>query len=158
MNTGLTSLFKARTWNISKKIYYEADDLGSGTVKQRGGSRVAGTASRQTGSVPTDRWTDRKSGTGACSWAAIKHLKDKLWEIRLKGRDGISRAMYVTATGKRVVVLRVFTKKTQKTPRKEIALALERAKEVNRWHENEHVIYTMRWCRVIQRMHVNTLH
>jgi len=40
--------------------------------------------------------------------------------------------MYVTATGKRVVVLRVFTKKTQKTPRKEIALALERAKEVNR--------------------------
>jgi len=62
----------------------------------------------------------------------IKYLRDKLWEIRLTGRDGISRAIYVTATGKRVVVLRVFTKKTQKTPRKEIALALERAKEVNR--------------------------
>ena len=45
-------------------------------------------------------------------------------------KDGISRALYVTATHKRVVVVRVFIKKTQKTPRREIALALERAKEV----------------------------
>jgi phage-related protein len=60
----------------------------------------------------------------------IKHLEDKLWEMRLKGRDGISRAIYVTASGKRLVVLRVYVKKTQKTPRKEITLALKRAKEV----------------------------
>ena len=45
-------------------------------------------------------------------------------------KDGISRALYVTATRKRVVVVRVFIKKTQKTPRRKIALALERAKEV----------------------------
>jgi phage-related protein len=36
----------------------------------------------------------------------------------------------VTAGGRRVVILRVFMKKTQKTPRREIALALRRAKEV----------------------------
>jgi len=60
----------------------------------------------------------------------IKHLEDKLWEMRLKGRDGISRAIYVTASGKRLVVLRVIIKKTQKTLRKEIVLALKRAKEV----------------------------
>ena len=60
----------------------------------------------------------------------IKHLEDKLWEMRLKGRDGISKAIYVTASGKRLVVLRVFIKKTKKTPRKEIVLALKRAKEV----------------------------
>jgi phage-related protein len=48
----------------------------------------------------------------------------------MKGRDGISRAVYVTATGHRVVVLRVFAKKTQKTPRREIEIALQRAKEV----------------------------
>jgi phage-related protein len=48
----------------------------------------------------------------------------------MKGADGIARAMYVTASGKRVVVVRVFVKKTQKTPRQEIALALKRAKEV----------------------------
>ncbi len=59
----------------------------------------------------------------------IKHLQGSLWEIRMKGRDGISRAIYVTATGQRVVVLRVFLKKTQKTPRQEIQLALQRAKE-----------------------------
>ena len=60
----------------------------------------------------------------------VKHIKDQLWEIRLKGKDGIARAMYVTARKKRVVVVRVFVKKTQKTPRSEIKLALERAKEV----------------------------
>ena len=48
----------------------------------------------------------------------------------MKGRDVISRAIYEVAKPKRVVVVRVFKKKTQKTPRKEINLALERAKEV----------------------------
>jgi phage-related protein len=60
----------------------------------------------------------------------VKHLEGPLWEMRLKGRDGIARAAYVTATGRRVVVVRVFVKKTQKTPRGEIELALRRAKEV----------------------------
>ena len=60
----------------------------------------------------------------------VKHLEQGLWEIRMKGRDGISRAIYVVAQPKRVVVVRVFKKKTQKTPRREINLALERAKEV----------------------------
>ncbi len=48
----------------------------------------------------------------------------------MKGRDGIARAAYVTASGSRVVVVHVFPKKTQKTPRREIEIALERAKEV----------------------------
>lgn len=60
----------------------------------------------------------------------VRHLEEKLWEIRITGRDGIARALYVTATHRRVVILRVFVKKTQKTPRREIALALKRAEEV----------------------------
>jgi len=60
----------------------------------------------------------------------VRHLEGPLWEMRMKGKDGISRAIYVTARGRRVVVVRVFVKKTQKTPRREIDLALERAKEV----------------------------
>lgn len=60
----------------------------------------------------------------------VKHLEGRLWEIRLIGRDGIARALYVTASGRRVVIVRVFVKRPQKTPRREIALALERAKEV----------------------------
>jgi phage-related protein len=60
----------------------------------------------------------------------IKHVEGRIWEMRLRGRGGIARALYVTATGRRVVVLRVFVKKTQKTPRREIALARKRAEEV----------------------------
>jgi phage-related protein len=60
----------------------------------------------------------------------VKHLEARLWEIRMTGRDGIARAIYVTASGKRVVVVRIFVKKTQKTPRGELDLARQRAKEV----------------------------
>ncbi len=60
----------------------------------------------------------------------VKHLRGSLWEMRMKGKDGISRALYVTAVSKRVVVVRVFIKKTQKTPGREIELALKRAKEI----------------------------
>ncbi len=60
----------------------------------------------------------------------VKHLEGPLWEMRMKGKGGIARAIYVTAVGKRVVVVHVFEKKTQKTPRREIITALKRAKEV----------------------------
>jgi phage-related protein len=50
--------------------------------------------------------------------------------MRMKGKDGIARAAYVIASGRRVVVVHVFPKKTQKTPRREIEIALRRAKEV----------------------------
>lgn len=53
-----------------------------------------------------------------------------LWEIRVSGKSGIARALYVTVIGKRVVILRVFMKKTQKTPRREIELARQRAKDI----------------------------
>lgn len=60
----------------------------------------------------------------------IKHLEGKLWEMRMKGRDGIARAIYVTATGRRVVVVHAFVKKSQKTPKPALELARERAKDV----------------------------
>lgn len=60
----------------------------------------------------------------------VKHIRGVLWEMRLRGKDGISRALYVTAIGQRVVVVRVFIKKTEKTPNREIELALTRAKEI----------------------------
>lgn len=61
---------------------------------------------------------------------SVKHLEDKLWELRVTGRDGTARAIYVTASGRRVVVLRAFVKKTQKTPARELEIARQRAKEV----------------------------
>ena len=61
---------------------------------------------------------------------SVRHLEDRLWELRMTGRDGISRAIYVTAAGRRVVMLRAFVKKTQKTPPRELAIARQRAKDV----------------------------
>lgn len=60
----------------------------------------------------------------------VKPLDGKLWELRVTGRSGIARAIYVTASGQRVVILRIFAKKTQKTPRRELELARQRAKEL----------------------------
>jgi phage-related protein len=62
----------------------------------------------------------------------VKHLRDAIWEIRLHGKAGIARALYLTVTGKRVVVVRVFVKKTEKTPTAEIEIACWRAKELNK--------------------------
>jgi phage-related protein len=61
----------------------------------------------------------------------VKPLRDKLWEMRMSGRDGIARAIYVTARGRRIVILHAFVKKTQKTPPQAIRLALVRAKELD---------------------------
>ena len=69
-------------------------------------------------------------GFGGLPRDAVQHLEDKLWELRVTGRGGISRAIYLTATGRRVVIVRVFVKKTQKTPPRELELARQRAKEV----------------------------
>jgi phage-related protein len=59
----------------------------------------------------------------------VKHIRGTLWEMRMTGKDGISRALYVTAVGKRVMIARVFVKKTQRTPVHEIELAVKRLKE-----------------------------
>ena len=59
----------------------------------------------------------------------IARVKGKLWEMRLRGRNTIARALCLTVEKKHVMVCRVFTKKTERTPRHEIELALKRAKE-----------------------------
>ena len=59
----------------------------------------------------------------------VKHLEEKLWEIRMKAQPGIARAIYVTVTGRRIVILHAFVKKTQKTPRAALELARQRMKE-----------------------------
>lgn len=60
----------------------------------------------------------------------VKHIEGKLWELRAKAAEGIARGIYVAVTGRRVVVLHVFVKKSQKTPRAALELARARLKEV----------------------------
>ena len=57
----------------------------------------------------------------------IRSLGRKLWEVRVSGRDGIARGIYVLAAGNKIIVLNVFIKKTQQTPEKNLRLAIQRA-------------------------------
>jgi phage-related protein len=53
-----------------------------------------------------------------------------LFEIRAKGAEGIGRSFFCYASGKKIIILHSFVKKTQKTPQKEIEIALKRKKEI----------------------------
>jgi phage-related protein len=60
----------------------------------------------------------------------VKHLQGELWEMRPSAGGDDGRALYVTVTGARVVIVGAFLKKSQKTPKRWINVALERAKGV----------------------------
>ncbi|MBK6960112.1 MAG: type II toxin-antitoxin system RelE/ParE family toxin [Gammaproteobacteria bacterium] len=62
----------------------------------------------------------------------VKQLEGKLWEMRAMGPDSVARAICMTVTGRRVVILHAFVKKSQKTPRQALDTARQRAKELNR--------------------------
>jgi phage-related protein len=64
-----------------------------------------------------------------------KPLGNGLFEIRTIGFFH-SRGIYVYQNGKTIWLLRVFVKKTQKTPRAELALATKRLKEMQDEQEN----------------------
>ena len=53
-----------------------------------------------------------------------------LFELRLRGREGIARVFYCTRVGRRIVVLHSFVKKTQETPSRELQIARRRQPEV----------------------------
>ena len=60
----------------------------------------------------------------------VRHLEGKLWELRVRAEGGIARGIYVTAAQRRVVVLHVFVKKSQKTPERALVTARERMRKV----------------------------
>src|SRR4030065_2205020 len=62
----------------------------------------------------------------------VKHVEGqrKLFEIRAKGKDGIARVFYCTISGQKIILLHGFIKKTDKTPKKEIDIAVKRMQEV----------------------------
>ena len=58
------------------------------------------------------------------------HLGNSLFELRVKGREGIARVFYCTRIGKRIIMLHMFIKKTQKIPKNELKIAIKRMNEV----------------------------
>jgi phage-related protein len=59
-----------------------------------------------------------------------KAMSDGLFELRIKGKEGIARVFYCTKVGKRIIMLHAFIKKTPKTPAKELRKAEQRLSEV----------------------------
>ncbi len=53
-----------------------------------------------------------------------------LFEIRAKGKEGIARSFFCTLRGKEIVILHSIIKKTPKAPKKDLALATKRMKEI----------------------------
>lgn len=58
-----------------------------------------------------------------------KALGDGLFELRLKGAEGIARVFYCTIIGKEIHMLHSFVKKTDKIPAKELKIAKKRLQE-----------------------------
>ena len=57
-------------------------------------------------------------------------MGDGLFELRLRGREGMGRTLYCFVVGQRIVILHAFIKKTRETPENELRLARKRMKEV----------------------------
>ena len=63
----------------------------------------------------------------------VPHTKafgDGLFELRLKGAEGIARVFFCALVAKRIVMLHSFIKKSDKTPLREREIAEARLKEV----------------------------
>jgi len=56
----------------------------------------------------------------------VKQIEGKIWELREESNTNIYRIMYFFYTGRKIVFLHGFQKKTQKTPNREIVTALDR--------------------------------
>ena len=63
-----------------------------------------------------------------------KAVVPNLFELRLKGAEGIDRVFYCTVVGKRIFMLHAYIKKSQKIPKNDLELAIRRMKEVKNAH------------------------
>lgn len=60
----------------------------------------------------------------------VKHVSRKLWELRIKAQEGLYRVFFTTKKNRIIILLHGFKKKTEKTPKKELDVALKRMKEM----------------------------
>ena len=61
-----------------------------------------------------------------------KAFRNGLFELRLKGAEGMARVFFCTLAGKRIVMLHSFIKKSERTPSREREVAETRLKEIKR--------------------------
>lgn len=79
------------------------------------------------------RLTDMMQAFGAnLGMPHTRALSDGLFELRVKGKEGIARVFYCTLKGRRILMLHGFIKKSEKTPPKELKLARTLLAEVKK--------------------------
>ena len=101
-------------WNI---IFYEKED-GTAPIQEFLGKLPA----KHLAKVLRDIDVLEKYGI-TLTEPHVKHIKGKLWELRIKSASDISRIFYFVSVGKNIVLLHGFVKKTPKTPNREIETA-----------------------------------
>lgn len=67
---------------------------------------------------------------GNLGMPATSPMGDGLFELRAEANKNIARILFCYQPGKRIVFLRAFAKKQQKTPQREIDIARDRMKEL----------------------------
>ncbi|GHS89825.1 toxin RelE [Campylobacterota bacterium] len=101
---------------------------------------------RGNGSSPVEEWLDGLSNEARAeiAWTLnllkqhgimlkkpyVAPIGEKMFEVRAKDSNGIYRILYFAHIDKTFMMLHGFTKKTAKTPRKDIEIAKKRMREV----------------------------
>ncbi len=69
----------------------------------------------------------------------VKHVEGKIWELRRASDRNIYRLLYFFFTGREIVFLHGFQKKTQKIPRQELQIAKTRMEDYISRKEGEEI-------------------
>ena len=101
------------------KVYYYIDEKGNSPVKEYINNQSIKERVKIFGFIVFLRESD-----GYLNEPYSKHIKDKIRELRIDFSKKHHRIMYFTFTGEKIILLSAFTKKTEKTPEKEINKAI----------------------------------
>jgi len=107
--------------NDDWSVVFYVEENGKSLVREFLASLDAGTQARFLASI--EQLTVRNV---AAQEPLVRHLEEKLWELGEESRGNIYRLLYFFFSGRRIVFLHGFQKKTQKTPRREIETAVRR--------------------------------
>ncbi len=109
------------TSSLEWGVVFYTDDQGHSPVEEFLGSLDLKTQARFDWSIEQLRVRNV-----AAQEPLVRHVGGKLWELRRESGTNIYRLLYFFFTGRRIVFVHGFQKKTQKTPRSEIELAEKR--------------------------------
>ncbi|HEX5417128.1 MAG TPA: type II toxin-antitoxin system RelE/ParE family toxin [Chloroflexota bacterium] len=107
--------------NLDWMIVFYIEANGDSPVEEFLGSLDPKTQARFLWSIEQLRARNLQAGE-----PLVRHIEGKVWELRRESGTNTYRLFYVFLSGRRILFLHGFQKKTPKTPRPEIEIALRR--------------------------------